>query len=183
MAAISDLYIEEVGVEKHPQLLFKASCWSSIASKKCVMTLSEEERSEFSSCISVCQMILDFLDKDSKAYVCKDLKGRVQAIMVLNMSPRDFGFDNYVLMDCLVTHPRNIRSSLNEKEIGRVRGAGIALSKFADNIVLELQKDGIYLSPLKPSTRFYKNRGYEPKENGQLVKTAQKIEQMQKIAA
>ncbi|HSW72295.1 MAG TPA: hypothetical protein VLG44_02665, partial [Chlamydiales bacterium] len=122
-------------------------------------------------------------DKDSKAYVCKDLKGRAQALMVLNMSPRDFGFTNYIFMDCLVTHPRNIRSSLNDDEVGKVKGAGIALSLFADNLVLQLQKDGIYLSPLRLSKSFFKNRGYVPKDNGELFKTAQKIEQMQKMVA
>lgn len=68
--------------------------------------------------------------------------------------------DNLRLMH-LLTHPRNIRASVNKDESHRVTGAGSAIINYLKSIMSAQSIDQIDVEPIKSAIPFYEKMGFE----------------------
>ncbi len=130
-----------------------ASLWKDIALDKAERDINASE--QFIACVNVCTAIELYLDDSKRCYFCEDGMGNIQGMMVLQMDPFQ------VQVSELVTNPINIRASVNENEVNKVRGVGTYLLQIAEEIAKNNGKCSVYLHHGSSSIAFYKKNGYQ----------------------
>lgn len=95
------------------------------------------------------------LTPTSKIYFCKDTKGDVQGGMEILIESDE------IYIAFLATHPRNIRSILNQDEPEAIRGVGSSLLQEAEELARSLKKKEVYLASYPNAVSFYLERGYK----------------------
>ena len=83
-----------------------------------------------------------------------------------------------IRVDYLVTHPRNLRSPLNDRETVRVRGAGSALMDHVEKWAETLKKKSVYLYPSFSVIPFYERLGYKERPDFYYAKTIEKTDKV-----
>ena len=169
------LKIEKISRADFPSVAKIARQWQKIAVAKeqearNSWTLSPDQ---FHNCAWVSTQVANTLAGFgwNEVFVCKDGESRVQGIMITTV------LTNGIYVDYLVTHPQNIRSSLNDHEIGRVASAGSSLLQYAEKRAQELNKRSVYMRPLELAKPFYQKMGYK-ELGGYMIKTIEKVEQI-----
>ncbi len=114
-------------------------------------------------------------------YVCEDVA--LKEIQTIAFVHNDI-FRSALNIDFIATHPRNVRSSLNETETTRVEGAGSALIQ---HLATELRDSGmgITLESYPSAIPFYEKLGFALKtgSDNSMCLSAQKIQLMTRKAA
>jgi hypothetical protein len=172
------LFIPSLRVEKLDPSQYRgarkiAQIWVSVAKEKNHQATSLWEKTQFTACANMAGAIRSELDPSwfstRSIYVCKDHTNTIQAFMSVDLSP------NEVYIAYLVTNPKNIRSSLNDHEVGKVKGAGTALLQMAEKIAQETGRGTVKLTPLESAVSFYKKMGFV-EQDWYLIKTVSKIQ-------
>lgn len=171
--AVSGLRIEVWNREHYLVFSKVARSWQRIAETKCRQAKKRdlEFQALFHSAATISRLIAECLESPQKCsyifdrmYLCKDAENRIQAIALT--SNLGVTFTNkkrqkeYLKLALLVTHPRNIRSCINEREHTRVQGAGAALVKKLAKECLATNKAGIYAEVTRVARPFYEKLGF-----------------------
>lgn len=171
------LSIEKISAsqEQYEKTLNNLQEWELIASKKkaCCIPESEEEDRFYFSQILCSHVVTDLksslqpeLDsrpdilkgsfQENELYICKDQENFLQGVMTISRLQID-----EINITYLLTHPKNIVSSLNENS--RIHGAGSSLLRHAIHLASEENKTQVTISaPNQTSTPFYKIYGFKP---------------------
>jgi len=164
---IYPLYVVTAPKQDYPCLRKTAKLWQVIAEPKQSEAQTEAERALFFQSTSVASWlqarISQTLLPSAEIYVCKDQQNRVQGLCLAYL------YKNELEIDLLITHPLNLDSPLNEKKY-QVRGAGTALLNYAEKRASEIEKREIYLTSSRSSTPFFKNRGFQAADHGEMRK-------------
>ncbi len=133
------------------------------------------------SAVIACNMVNPTFSHWDSIYVCEDVALKeVQAIALV----RGHTMHKRLKILFIATHPRNVRSPLNETETTRVEGAGSTLIK---HLATELRDSGkyIYLDSRQSAIPFYKKLGFElvAGKADSMVLSAHKIQLMTQKAA
>ena len=171
--AYQALKIVPISESNYRSVVKTARLWNKIATEKQKKAehWAKEAADQFYNCAFISSLIAGSLSPSMpcKVTICQDLAGREQGIMVVSA-----GLDA-IQVDLLVTHPRNIASSLNADEKEKVKGAGGALLKHAETMARELNKKQVSLFPLEAAKPFYKKMGYRSDGGELMCKTVRKI--------
>lgn len=157
--------VRQIGLEDFPKMALMARSWQAIAHEKKHTREGEAglESSIFDDCSTISKLIAQCFENPEsclkslfeEAYVCQDNFGMEQGLM---LTRNDL---DQVKIVHLVTHPRNVRSSLNAGELEKVTGVGTMLVKYAANRCLELGKPYLYLEGTHSAKPFYERLGFE----------------------
>jgi GNAT superfamily N-acetyltransferase len=109
----------------------------------------------------------------------KDEQGNIEGILLLQIYEKSISpFENAIEISHLATHPKNIRSPINERELNQVKGVGTHLLRFAERQVLERNKQRLILKTLDSAAGYYAKEGFETYPHYRILfKTADKIRQ------
>lgn len=141
-----------------------ASLWQRIALKK--LNKLDKSSSEFrifcvaeNICLQIAQIaeslsMPDLGKKQEILLVKDDQKQDIHAIGLISF------FHGDIEIDYLVTHPRNIRSSINEKEPDRIFGAGTCLINYLKQARMLATCSKITVCTWKMGTGFYEKLGF-----------------------
>ena len=139
--------------------------WNRIAAEKTSRAVSQRE--VFSDCMRISQAVGRCLrglqhpygvsKSVSEVHVCYDDRHTLQGIMLLSHG----GSKKRLEITNILTHPHNIRSSVNDEEYARVQGAGTALMQAAIQRCRELECSSLYLEGLNSSKPFYNRFGFK----------------------
>lgn len=171
---IKTLKTEKISVFYDDSCAKVARVWESVAREKAQIATDPTERTQFISCANISSSIatsLQFPSDYRSYYTCKDEQGLDQAMMILEVK------SNHVYVAYLVTNPINIRSSVNENEPDKVKGAGTCLLQKAEEIAIHEGKESIKLYALSSAITFYEKNGFHSDGWGGMTKTIQKIEE------
>lgn len=148
---IGELFISQVSSRERSRMIKTMRIWKRFAEDK--SKINQDQRAIFKTSSSVsASLALDFLEGnlvDQKIYVCKDLYGFFQGVLVLNEGIEE------LKVSYLLSHPRNIRAVENESEPYRVQRVGTALLDFAAQTCLDLHKDKMVLDGFDSCKSFY----------------------------
>lgn len=176
----TDLKVEKISRWNYSTVAKLASLWEKTAKEKDKASRSswfDFRAAQFRDSARLCRIIskeLSFFSKN-EVYVSKDESEKEQGIMLITKYP------DYVYVDYLVTHPRNIRSRINKDEKEKVAGSGSSLLKAAEKRAKELKKKKIWLMPLEKAIPFYRKQGYKS-VGSSMVKTLEKVSQIMPLA-
>ncbi|MBA3958259.1 MAG: GNAT family N-acetyltransferase [Parachlamydiaceae bacterium] len=169
------LSIRIIDPKDFPKMAAVARKWQSIAHDKVAATYKQKqaETKEQASVTSVQKEIFEDCARISKlvaqcfegpkdclgrvfheAYVCRDNFGVDQGIILTRIDSGNIKIAH------LVTHPHNVRSSLNHQELEKVSGVGTKLIKHIGLQCLKQQKK-LYLEGTESSRPFYDCLGFE----------------------
>jgi hypothetical protein len=100
------------------------------------------------------------------AYVCKDvLLQRIQGIMLTKrknlVTEAGKKMGNFVHVVELLTHPDNLRFSINLNAFSRVEGSGTALISYAVHECLRHNLAGVFLESSPSADKFYEKLGFK----------------------
>lgn len=137
--------------------------WDVIAKKKGRVT---SESGIFDDCCNISKLVSQCLEHPQEsdwlfdtAFVCEDEKKHIQAVALIDECGTCClqSDEAYVKLVHIVTHPHNIRSSVNRDEYERVEGSGTALIK----AIAQQTMRGIYLESISSAIPFYQKLGFE----------------------
>jgi histone acetyltransferase (RNA polymerase elongator complex component) len=142
-----------------PEIAKIARCWQTVAEEKRSGAKLDTDKTQFDNCADITQMIARDIQNEKftlvhNTYACEDSQGHIQGLMTLSEKVHE------IYICYLVTNPIHIRSSVNEKETGRMRGIGTYLLKIAEEVALEKGKKRILLSPFLSTIPFYEKNGF-----------------------
>lgn len=147
------LHLKEISFDEMHAILVS---WDKLSRDKQELVESAKEWDQFETNREVCQ---DFLKKlnlgdRSQFYLCQ-VGDDPKAVM----ATKDFDPSSLEIV-YLITNPINIRSSVNDSEENRVKGAGTFLLQEAEKIAVVKKMERVVLSSLSTAVEFYKKNGY-----------------------
>jgi hypothetical protein len=140
------------------------SIWIEHAKAKQLYCKSELEKEIFKESISICKCIEVFtrfelsLDDYFFITVNGNLSKEIHAVGVIKLNDRE------LKISLLATHPRNIRSAVNECEFQKITGAATKIIHFVKQIQIEKNIEKIELKSVETAAKFYEKMGFEQKE-------------------
>lgn len=172
----SHLHIEFVDKANWGEIAQIARKWGDIAKEKNAQTEDPIESARFEDSKFICgrlfaclQDSLEFspLDKNQAVYVCRDDRGEIQGIATIHQKR------TRIKVDLLATHPRNIRSHINESEPNRVEGVARTIFNHIMNMGKKRKLKAIYLRSTGSAENFYLSKmGFRKDSNTEyLVKS------------
>jgi hypothetical protein len=171
------LYVERVDLKNCRKIQRIAEDWQIFAQRKIAVVSDRLDAysrliasSNVARSISLqCHLINNnpaiAVEWQKEIYVCKDTTDRVQGIAIVSKKLSDLS------VDCVMTHPANIRCKANELEPNRVEGAGRVFCAFLESEALKQHVQSVYLTALPASRQFYLKFGFEEGSEGKLVKS------------
>jgi hypothetical protein len=147
---------EVINSDEYAKFAEVAEEWTRIADAKWVQA-PLEERPIFLESVMTNLWIANSLKehRDCILHVCKNPAGEPEGLLLSTTSSRSFK------IELLVTHPKNIRSSVN-KLSSQVRGVGTRLIAAAEKTALQQKKKKLVLEPTSTSEGFYCKMGFLP---------------------
>ncbi len=144
---------------EYPHIAKIAWCWEAVAKNKESGAELKADKIQFKNCALLSNLIAKNIQDNEYAptdetYACEDSQGHIQGLMILWEDTQQ------IYISHLVTNPIHVRSSVNEKEIGRMRGIGTYLLKLAEEVAFQKGKESISLSPIDSSIPFYLKNGF-----------------------
>ena len=176
------LVITEIAKTSLNQVVNILKDWEEIADQKSSQTPLEQEQNIFDdlSFASFATTLAPLSTEKEYTYlVCKsnNFPETVQALAIIKERP------NHLLLDTLLTHPHNVRSSANDSEPEKVSGAGTALIQHIFNRCVKNEINEISLTHLDSSLPFYQKHGFSSLTASHLSITQEQIqEQLKKVS-
>jgi N-acetylglutamate synthase-like GNAT family acetyltransferase len=159
---IRPLHTQQLAVGDYSAVAPQIEEWRRIASTKTSRVASQQK--VFSDCERISRAVGQCLRDPSCAsktvsevHVCYDDRHTLQGILLLSNDV----FNKRLEITNILTHPHNIRSSINTEEYARVQGAGTALMQAAIERCRELGLSSLYLEGLDSSKSFYQRFGFK----------------------
>ncbi len=89
-----------------------------------------------------------------KTYACEDPQNNIQGLIILTELTQG------IFITHLVANPIHLRSSINERDVGGMRGIGTYLLKIAEEVAIQRGQKMILVSPLFLTEPFYEKNGF-----------------------
>ena len=142
----------------YPEVRKTALIWSKIAAQQInELPYLSKERELFSDNWATLQgisWILETPGQYDEFYVCTDKKKEPQGMLALKIE------EDKIYIAYLATHPNNIRSSINEINSKRAKGAGSALLDWTEKLAYALDKTQVYLYASDSANPFFLKMGF-----------------------
>ncbi len=166
-----DLNVFKVESPQFPSIETLASRWREEARNKMALIgkASEEDYSRMDDSEFICRLFTDLSALDSRAelYLCQDMSGNAQAIMLIWISQS-------IDVTGLASNPWNLVPRINTASDRPVSGAGTALVERAIKRGIELGKE-CTITDLDAAASFYEKLGFERFVHDQMHLTQEKI--------
>jgi len=171
---IKKLRVVELKINQREELSKTFEVWKQFAQEK--SEKESQQKNIFANSKDICLWGIDTLKKDvdckHRIFICTQSAFNPEAITIISEKTTAPSADSpskpYLYVEYLVTHPKNIRSPLNENEPNRVNGAGSAIISALIQLGREENKDTIQLHSLSSARPFYEKLGFIPTINDNL---------------
>lgn len=172
----NSLNVRELTPNEKNKLIKITDTWNTFAQSKASQSSPTQKVFEDSS--SLCKYIISALnDKTNKYkfYVCTQAQKDtdVEAIAVISEKVSSVA-KPHLYVEFLMTHPKNIRSPLNENEPNRVTGAATKIISYLAEVAKQRRIDEIHLFSLNSARGFYEKIGFIDKGGSNMVLTIKK---------
>jgi len=160
------LKVIELSSEKKQDVVKMMNVWTDFANAKASQSSLVVNTEIFKDSFNICTWIKNSVNNSNKicrVFVCFQEEQNIQAIAIVTNAVASSPVKDipYLYVDYLATHPRNIRSALNEKEPNRVTGAGSKLISHLVNKVCKKENlEEVRLQSLDSAREFYKKMGF-----------------------
>ncbi|MDB6081111.1 MAG: hypothetical protein JWO53_383, partial [Chlamydiia bacterium] len=181
---IRPLKIEELQHDQYPFFAKLARGWQKEAAEKHKEALVNDpgKAAHFEKGSLISRLIAECLEQPlqcseifDRLLVVKDDEQRIQAIALTKKEGPLFSNPEYVRdylkLAHIVTHPHNIRSSINGYEYERVEKAATTLIHHLALECLKINKDGIYAEVVAIAKPFYKKLGFKKIRKNAVIMT------------
>jgi hypothetical protein len=166
-------FIKEIAPHEYADLSSTMKKWMQIAKQKKGLTTRRDLPCGvlFRSLFVICKLISQCLDRPEKCrkvfdrvLVSYDPKKNLQAVCLTKKEAVEITnkeeSGRYLKIALLVTHPHNIRSSINEQDHERMTGSATSLIKKIIRQCKEEKRKGIYAEVVPVACGFYEKLGF-----------------------
>jgi hypothetical protein len=152
--------------------------WDAFARNKAKQVSTSQK--VFEDSISLCNYIISALNNNQAKYrffICTQSQKNldVEAIAVTSEKVSS-AVKPYLYVEYLMTHPKNIRSTLNENEPHRVTGAATKIISHLTEVAQKANMSEIHLYSLNSARGFYQKNGFIDTGESNMVLTIKKEE-------